>query len=203
MRMSWCVGRTDQPTAPQCRLDIQHERFVGCPLEREPEGDPLPVSRMLLRGPGAVAELEHLGRAGDEKVGRSSLDPPQPRCNARVTSGQPCPDRVVDQIVGHNARGSSGTTTGAPISRPRSVNSEIPSIIAPFCFAAMSRRNARSRTARFDRSPVSALARSMSRGSRSTLVTAIAPPPTGNRNRLASPAMRRAPDRRSARQYRR
>lgn len=49
----------------------------------------------------------------------------------------------------------------------------MPSIIAPFCLAAISRRSARSSTARLDFSPVSARARSINCGSRSTLVNAM------------------------------
>jgi hypothetical protein len=61
----------------------------------------------------------------------------------------------------------------APSSLSKSVSAAMLSIIAPLCFEAMRRRSARSRTARFDRSPVSGRARSISSGSRSTLVTAM------------------------------
>src|SRR5699024_10757336 len=153
----------------------ENQRFVGYTLKREPEGDLLSVVRVLLGRPGAVTELENLRRTCDEEVGRRSLDAPQPRGNHRVSGGKPGPDRVVDQVVGHEA-GDSGGTTGDPSSLGRSASPAMPSIIAPFCFEAISRRSARSRTARFDCSPVSALARSMSCGSKSTLVTAITTP---------------------------
>jgi hypothetical protein len=118
-----------------------------------------------------MAKLRHLRRARGEESRWRVLNVPQSRCDRCIAGSKPSREGVVDEVIRHEALG--GTTTGEPSSDSRSLKAEIPSIIEPFCFEAIRRRKARSRTARFDFSPVSALARSSNFRSKSALVTAM------------------------------
>lgn len=125
-----------------------------------------------------MAKLQNLGRTGHEEIRRCLFDVTESSRDSLITGRQSRPYRIINQVIGHELGNSElGTSSvGAPSPDSRSVNSATPSIIAPFCLEAISLRRARSRTARFERSPVRIRALSMSPGSRSTLVIAMVHP---------------------------